>query len=974
MKKKMVNGKYLLSLMYVVVFSLLSTSLSYAQGVTIGNGVFFNIGNGTLNVPYDIINNGELMVRTGTINVGGNWFNSGTFMSGKGTVNFIDGQSPVSIAGSCLFYNLSVTTGTGKQLDFEAATTQAVTHSLTLQGTSGNLLLLGSTTETVHAMIDLQSRGTQLINYVDVRDHWAIGQTLTAYDSIDRGNNTQWQIYSTDTDGDGLQDSWEIDNFGDLTTADNTTDFDGDGLLDIDEYFYNTDPKDTDTDNDGMPDGWEVTYGLDPLVDDSADDPDGDDITNLDEYINGTDPHGADITTINVSVNPTSASADTTTGFTFQTQAATSGGSVQFKLFNDFNNNDIIDVDEWPVLNMVLADNGQGWINEGLTPDSNPSSPDITTVLSASGCNNINYLPVGNLIIQVKNALGETDTAQFSITPAFASQTVTGTVYEEETTTPVPNALVEYNNSAGVLSLSFTDSSGAYVLQIPTTGSGEICVEKDGYGENCLGLTAPAEAVSNYDLFLTPATTQITGTVTESGTGDPVWGAEVWAEQASDYENETSTITDVNGNYTLPVLPGVVFIGADKYGYMETENNLTVPAGGVSNYNISLTPATTQITGTVTEFGTGNPVCGAEVEVKTSEGYSWNETDVDGSFILPVLSEEVQICVEKEGYMTSCNTLTVPESGISNYSASLTPMDAEITGTVTEFGTGYPIPGGELAANTIEWIWVNTISDNNGNYIIPVLSGVEWNVNLYRVPGYFGMEPQHIHITPTVPGPNIVNFTAHKETAWIEGTLLDEYGDKAVEGAFYYCNRTNPTPSLFSFGITDSAGHVTVGLEAGDWFDGVSTNNTPVLLVDGIPREMVRQSGQVISNITTGDHRAVTSNMYYADGAVEGRVFRQDGVTPAPAGVLVEAYTQNALNGQGQTSVGFISESTNTDANGFYRLPLLGGTWDIQANMWDWNKQSATQQVALATNGNDVIDQPGETITGIDFVLSLESP
>ena len=94
-----------------------------------------------------------------------------------------------------------------------------------------------------------------------------------------------------DGDNDGILDSWEIANFGNLTTANDTTDYDNDGLLDIDEYANNTDPKNTDSDADGMPDGWEVTYGLDPLVDDSNGDIDGDGITNLQEYLDGTYPN-----------------------------------------------------------------------------------------------------------------------------------------------------------------------------------------------------------------------------------------------------------------------------------------------------------------------------------------------------------------------------------------------------------------------------------------------------------------------------------------------------------------------------------------------------------------------------------------------------------------------------------------------------------------------------------------------------------
>ena len=45
-----------------------------------------------------------------------------------------------------------------------------------------------------------------------------------------------------DTDGDGIADAWELQHFGNLTTANATSDFDGDGQSDLREYLDGTDP------------------------------------------------------------------------------------------------------------------------------------------------------------------------------------------------------------------------------------------------------------------------------------------------------------------------------------------------------------------------------------------------------------------------------------------------------------------------------------------------------------------------------------------------------------------------------------------------------------------------------------------------------------------------------------------------------------------------------------------------------------
>src|SRR5207249_8712576 len=71
----------------------------------------------------------------------------------------------------------------------------------------------------------------------------------------------------------------------------NDIDADGDGLTAWEEHELRTSDNSSDTDGDGMPDAWEVAHGLNPNLNDANSDPDGDGISNFTEFQRGTDPH-----------------------------------------------------------------------------------------------------------------------------------------------------------------------------------------------------------------------------------------------------------------------------------------------------------------------------------------------------------------------------------------------------------------------------------------------------------------------------------------------------------------------------------------------------------------------------------------------------------------------------------------------------------------------------------------------------------
>jgi len=124
----------------------------------------------------------------------------------------------------------------------------------------------------------------------------------------------------TDTDNDGIPDSYELNNtfLKPLKPSDASQDQDNDGLTNLQEYLAGTDPANADTDRDGLTDKYELDNGLDPTKSDTdgdglpdkyeldysflnpldpsdaSQDQDNDGLTNLQEYLAGTDPANAD--------------------------------------------------------------------------------------------------------------------------------------------------------------------------------------------------------------------------------------------------------------------------------------------------------------------------------------------------------------------------------------------------------------------------------------------------------------------------------------------------------------------------------------------------------------------------------------------------------------------------------------------------------------------------------------------------------
>ncbi len=157
-----------------------------ALSITLGT---FTGASGTINAAGVSITGGTLtLVAATTLNDSGNWsHNGGTFTANGGSV-VLTGTGP-QITGSTTFGNLTKTVTSPDTLTFQAGSTQTISGTLTLHGSSGSPLALRSSIPGTRWIIT--PNGTRSIDYVDVQDSVDGGATaIAATTSHDTGDNS----------------------------------------------------------------------------------------------------------------------------------------------------------------------------------------------------------------------------------------------------------------------------------------------------------------------------------------------------------------------------------------------------------------------------------------------------------------------------------------------------------------------------------------------------------------------------------------------------------------------------------------------------------------------------------------------------------------------------------------------------------------------------------------------------------------
>ena len=250
-----------------------------------------------------------------------------------------------------------------------------------------------------------------------------------------------------------------------------------------------------------------------------------------------------------------------------------------------------------------------------------------------------------------------------------AGGAISGTVYESDGVTPVPDADIwaeTYDCCEGGGNGARSDDQGNYTIRGLAPGDYRVGVHAPGQGlaggfyisttdwEQAARVTVTTNTTTPDIIFLLATDGSISGTVFSEGTGLPIANVDVWANAYDCCGGGNGARTAADGTYTIDGLsPGSYRVGvhiqeqgfAGEFYASTTDWNDATPvvvASGADTANIDFSlPQGGSISGTVTDEATGQPVANAHVWANQYDccgGGNGTDTDASGNYTIDGLA------------------------------------------------------------------------------------------------------------------------------------------------------------------------------------------------------------------------------------------------------------------------------------------------------------------------------------------------
>ncbi len=564
---------------------------------------------------------------------------------------------------------------------------------------------------------------------------------------------------------------------------------------------------------------------------------------------------------------------------------------------------------------------------------------------------------------------------------------ISGTVTDLSTGNGLENISVYlYDASYNFMEGTTTNSAGSYDLPSEGAGTYEVEFVGDGYQSQFYDnetsfATATAVTVSNGSVTGVDAAMQaggqVTGTVTDAVSGDPVSGIEVdvYSSNSSGSNPVDTVCTASDGTYTVPGLTtGTYYVGfndgcgASNYApqfyngkaSLASADPVSVTTGTTTSSIDAAMQAGGQVTGTVTDAVSGDPVSGIEVDVYSSNSSGSNPVDTactasDGTYTVPGLTTGTYYVGFNDGCgasnyapqfyngkasLASAEPVSVTTGTTTSSIDAAMQAGGQVTGTVTD-AVSDPVSGIEVDVYSSNSSGSNPVDTactaSDGTYTVPGLTTGTYYVGFNDGCGASNYAPQFYNGKASLASADPVSVTTGTTTSSIDaaiqaggqvtGTVTDAVSGDPVSGIevdVYSSKDFLSTPVDTACTASDGT-YAVPGLTTGTYYvgfnDGCGASNYVPQFYNG--KASLASADSV--SVTTGTTTSSIDAAMQAGNEITGTV--TDAVSGDPiSSVEVDVYSSNS---SGSNPV----DTVCTASDGTYTVPgLTTGTYYVGFN------------------------------------------
>ncbi|WP_179107331.1 carboxypeptidase regulatory-like domain-containing protein [Sediminibacillus massiliensis] len=302
---------------------------------------------------------------------------------------------------------------------------------------------------------------------------------------------------------------------------------------------------------------------------------------------------------------------------------------------------------------------------------------------------------------------------------------------------PISGAQVSvYQNNILVIT-ALTDNNGDYLITGLAPGTYTAVISAAGHSTHTAAavITNGETTTVNASLNENPGT--LTGVVSDTD-DNPVAGAAVTVRLSTGTGIIiATTVTTTDGSYTVEGLaPGNYTVVVTAPNLQTTTKGTTIISDSTSTVSFTLEPDPGSLAGQVTNAQTGDPITGANVQVRILDTsgavMAVILTDNNGQYEVNQLAPSIYtVIVSAANFQTNIASFQVNSNDTTTGNVALEPTPGQISGFVTDQG-GNPIAGALVnVTNNIGALITTALTDSNGMFTVVGLAPGQYTLNVF---------------------------------------------------------------------------------------------------------------------------------------------------------------------------------------------------------------------------------------------------